>query len=179
MVTPRLTFPKINLDKKGIPASVLILLFPKNNQWHFFLTKRTNTVNHHKGQISLPGGAKDEGESFKETSLRESQEEIGIDIDLELIGQLTSLYAPVSGFLIHPYVWYSKDRPSTRINENEVESIHDIELNELQDNNTLSTKAINIKGMSVDIPSFKFNSCTSWGATAMILSELKDSLAEI
>ena len=81
-------------------AAVAIILFEEDSKLKFFLTRRTSNVDHHKGQISLPGGAQDKGESFQETSLRESQEEIGIDIDLELIGQLTSLYAPVSGFLI-------------------------------------------------------------------------------
>ena len=72
-----------------------------------------------------------------------------------------------------------KERPNTIINEDEVESIHDVDLDELQDKNVLSTKPVNVKGLSIKVPSFKFDSCTSWGATAMILSELKDTLAEI
>ena len=160
-------------------AAVAIILFQEDKKLKFFLTRRTSNVDHHKGEISLPGGAQDKGESFKETSLRESEEEIGINIPLELIGKLTPLYAPVSGFLIHPYVWYSKDKPSTTINENEVESIHDIDLDELQDDTTLSTKSIKVKGLSVDVPSFHFDSCISWGATAMILSEFKDALVEL
>lgn len=160
-------------------AAVAIILFQEDKKLKFFLTRRTSNVDHHKGEISLPGGAQDKGESFKDTSLRESEEEIGINISLELIGKLTPLYAPVSGFLIHPYVWYSKDKPSTTINENEVESIHDIDLDELQDDTTLSTKSIKVKGLSVDVPSFHFDSCISWGATAMILSEFKDTLVEL
>ena len=160
-------------------AAVAIILFQEDQKLKFFLTRRTSNVDHHKGEISLPGGAQDKGESFKDTSLRESEEEIGINISLELIGKLTPLYAPVSGFLIHPYVWYSKDKPSTTINENEVESIHDIDLDELQDDTTLSTKSIKVKGLSVDVPSFHFDSCISWGATAMILSEFKDTLVEL
>jgi 8-oxo-dGTP pyrophosphatase MutT (NUDIX family) len=160
-------------------AAVAIILFQEDKKLKFFLTRRTSNVDHHKGEISLPGGAQDKGESFEDTSLRESEEEIGINISLELIGKLTPLYAPVSGFLIHPYVWYSKDKPSTTINENEVESIHDIDLDELQDDTTLSTKSIKVKGLSVDVPSFHFDSCISWGATAMILSEFKDTLVEL
>ena len=160
-------------------AAVAIILFQEDKKLKFFLTRRTSNVDHHKGEISLPGGAQDKGESFKDTSLRESEEEIGINISLELIGKLTPLYAPVSGFLIHPYVWYSKDKPSTTINENEVESIHDIDLGELQDDTTLSTKSIKVKGLSVDVPSFHFDSCISWGATAMILSEFKDTLVDL
>jgi 8-oxo-dGTP pyrophosphatase MutT (NUDIX family) len=160
-------------------AAVAIILFQEDNKLKFFLTRRTSNVDHHKGQISLPGGAKDEGESFEDASLRESEEEIGINVDLDLLGELTPLYAPVSGFLIHSYVWYVKERPNTIINEDEVESIHDVDLDELQDKNVLSTKPVNVKGLSIKVPSFKFDSCTSWGATAMILSELKDTLAEI
>lgn len=160
-------------------AAVAIILFKEENTLKFFLTKRTSNVDHHKGQISFPGGAKDEGESFQDASLRETEEEIGINIDLDLLGALTPLYIPVSGFFIHSYVWYAKERPNTRINEDEVESVYDVNLDELKDKNLLSTKPIKIKGVSIEVPSFKFNSCTSWGATAMILSELKDILDEI
>ena len=160
-------------------AAVAIILFQEDNKLKFFLTRRTSNVDHHKGQISLPGGAKDEGESFEDASLRESEEEIGVNVDLDLLGELTPLYAPVSGFLIHSYIWYVKERPNTIINEDEVESIHDVDLDELQDKNVLSNKSVNVKGLSIKVPSFKFDSCTSWGATAMILSELKDTLAEI
>ena len=160
-------------------AAVAIILFQEDKKFKFFLTRRTSNVDHHKGEISLPGGGQDKGESFKDTSLRESEEEIGINIPLELIGKLTPLYAPVSGFLIHPYVWYSKDKPITTINENEVESIYDIGLEELQDDTIVSTKSIKVKGLNVDVPSFHFDSCISWGATAMILSEFKDALVEL
>lgn len=160
-------------------AAVAIILFQEDNKLKFFLTRRTSNVDHHKGQISLPGGAKDEGESFEDASLRESEEEIGVNVDLDLLGELTPLYAPVSGFLIHSYIWYVKERPNTIINEDEVESIHDVDLDELQDTNVLSTKSVNVKGLNIKVPSFKFDSCTSWGATAMILSELKDILAKI
>ena len=160
-------------------AAVAIILFQEDNKLKFFLTRRTSNVDHHKGQISLPGGAKDEGESFEEASLRESEEEIGVNVDLDLLGGLTPLYAPVSRFLIHSYIWYAKERPNTIINEDEVESMHDVDLDELQDKNVLSTKSVKVKGLNIKVPSFKFYSCTSWGATAMILSELKDILAEI
>ena len=112
-------------------AAVAIILFQEDNKLKFFLTRRTSNVDHHKGQISLPGGAKDEGESFEDASLRESKEEIGVNVDLDLLGELTPLYAPVSGFLIHSYIWYVKERPNTIINEDEVESIHDVDLDEI------------------------------------------------
>ena len=74
-------------------ASVSIILFSEKNELFFFLTKRTTDVEHHKGQISLPGGAIDKGEAAMNASLRESNEEIGIDIStLNFLGKLTDLY---------------------------------------------------------------------------------------
>ena len=74
---------------------------------------------------------------------------------------------------------YDQAGNSQAINENEVESIHDIGLDELQDDTIVSTKSIKVKGLNVDVPSFHFDSCISWGATAMILSEFKDALVEL
>ena len=68
-------------DKKKKPAAVLILLYPIDNEWYFFLTKRTNIVEHHKGQISLPGGMIENNESYKNAALRETHEEIGVASD--------------------------------------------------------------------------------------------------
>ncbi len=73
-------------------AAVAIILFPIDDDIGFFLTQRTSNVDHHKSQVSLPGGAQDQGETLPETSLRESKEEIGIDNNLEFIGN--SLYTP-------------------------------------------------------------------------------------
>ena len=160
-------------------SAVAIILFIEHNKLKFLLTRRSSNVDHHKGQVSLPGGAQEKGESFRYTSLREAQEEIGISADLNLIGKLGPLYTPVSGFSIHPIVWFTEKRPKTIINKNEVESIYTIELDELENVNTLSSKPIKVKGIKMNAPSFKFNDCNCWGATAMILSELKDCLAEV
>ena len=77
MVKPRYKY----IEKKAsTPAAVLILLYPIKDKWHFFLTKRTNNVEHHKGQISLPGGMLEKGESHKEAAIRETFEELGSTI---------------------------------------------------------------------------------------------------
>ena len=77
MVKPR--YKSIEI-KTYTPAAVLILLYPIKDKWHFFLTKRTNNVEHHKGQISLPGGMLEKGESHKEAAIRECLEETGCSI---------------------------------------------------------------------------------------------------
>ena len=158
------------------PSAVSIILFPYKDDIGFFLTQRTTDVDHHKGQISLPGGAQDEDETLMETSLRETKEEIGINIDLELIGALSALYTPVSNFLIHPYVWYANSIPETTLNKNEVSNIFAIPLNDLTDNEIIGTMPTQIKGVTINAPCFHFTSCDCWGATAMILSEFKDCL---
>ncbi len=180
MVTPRLPFPKINLVKKGIPASVLILLFPKNNQWHFFLTKRTNTVNHHKGQISLPGGVVETGESLEGAALRETHEEIGVDKkNIHLIGSLSSFYIPVSGFEMFPFIGWVKTEPETSIHDKEVDRIFSSSIQEFMLDKTQKTKKDTLKGFPVNIPYFDMNGETVWGATSMILAEFKLILKEI
>ena len=160
------------------PSAVSIVLFPYKDDIGFFLTERTHTVDHHKGQISLPGGAQDKNETLMETSLRETKEEIGVDDDLELVGTLSPLYTPVSDFLIHPYVWYASSKPKTVLNPDEVSDIYTISCNELMHQQTLGTIPKQFKSISYDAPCFQFIQCNCWGATAMILSEFKDCLLE-
>src|ERR687888_2153791 len=87
-------------------ASVLILLYPRSGEDYVIFTRRTDTVEHHKGQISLPGGSQDPTDpDAVYTALRETQEELGIDPDfLEVVTTLNDVYVPVSGFVITPVV---------------------------------------------------------------------------
>ena len=180
MVTPRLPFPKINFDKKGIPAAVLILLFPKNNDWYFYLTKRTDTVDHHKGQISFPGGVVENGESLENAALRETWEEIGVKEDkIQLIGALSSFYIPVSGFEMFPYIGWIKEEPKTIIHEKEVDRIISVSLKNFMSDSTKKTKKDTLRGFPVNIPYFDLDNETVWGATSMILAEFKAILKEI
>ena len=165
--------------KDAKPASVSIILFQENNQLFFLLTKRTDNVEHHKGQVSLPGGAIDKNETAKNASLRETNEEIGIDSStLESLGQLSSLYTPVSYFNIHVFLWYSKISPQIKINDNEVDQVYKISLDELIDHNVVSNTPINKSGFKINVPAYHFEKCICWGATAMIITELKDIINE-
>ena len=160
-------------------ASVSIILFEKNNQLFFLLTKRTENVEYHKGQVSLPGGAIDKNETAQNASLRETKEEIGIDSSsLKSLGQLSSLYTPVSYFNIHVFLWYSETQPQIKINESEVDQVYKIGLDELIDNNLVFNTPINKSGFKINVPAYHFNECICWGATAMIITELKDIINE-
>ena len=165
--------------KDAKQASVGIIVFKENNKLFFLLTKRTENVEHHKGQVSLPGGAIDRNETAKNASLRETNEEIGIDSStLESLGQLSSLYTPVSYFNIHVFLWYSKVQPQIKINNSEVDQVYKISLDELIDNNLVLNTPINKSGFKINVPAYNFNECICWGATAMIITELKDIISE-
>ena len=165
--------------KDAKQASVGIIVFNENNKLFFVLTKRTENVEHHKGQVSLPGGAIDKNETAQNASLRETKEEIGIDSStLESLGQLSSLYTPVSYFNIHVFLWYSETHPQIIINDSEVDQVYKISLDELIDNNLVLNTPINKSGFKINVPAYHFNECICWGATAMIITELKDIINE-
>ena len=174
MVKPRYK----SLEKKeSTSAAVLILLYPIKGKWHFFLTKRTNSVGHHKGQISLPGGALEKGESHKEAAIRETFEELGIQSgDINIIGPLTSLYIPISNFKIFPFVGWLKNAPKLNIQSKEVSKVFSPSIYSLTDPKTKKIKDSILLGQKVKIPFFNLKNEVVWGATSMILSEFKKIL---
>ena len=163
-------------NKKSIlkPAAVLIMLFPKDRSLHFFLTKRTNNVEHHKSQISLPGGAKETGESIQDTALRETTEELGVQLVSDaIIGKLTPFSIPISGYHVHPFIAWCDFIPTVKPDPAEVEKVFSLDLNSLQDSSIYHTEKGQYNGTIYNAPYFQFPEGKVWGATAMILSELK------
>ena len=164
-------------------AGVLILLIKDKDdeEYKILFTKRSEQLKTHSGEVSFPGGKWEEGDSnLYQTALRESNEEIGIDTSsLYLVGNLSTLYTPVSHFNIHTYVWFSDQYPKIAMNQNEVDEVFEISINELLAEEIISKTPISKAGMNVDVPAFHFSGCVCWGATAMIISELKDILKNI
>ena len=166
------TFP--NTEETAIPAAVLILLFPFEDDIQFFLTKRTEDVEHHKGQISLPGGIRENNESLHETALRETKEEIGIAPNTIMnLGSLTPFFIPVTGYIVHPFIGWCKEKPSTKVHDVEVNQLFSVSISELLDENILQNEEWNIRGYDAIVPYYNFGKCKVWGATAAILSEFK------
>ena len=173
MITPN-RFPTKNQEDEGIPASVLLLLYPFDGGWFFFLTKRSQDVEHHKGQISFPGGVVEENESKMNAAIREANEEIGVDKDvIKIIGSLTPFYIPVSNFHIFPYVGWTEKKPHTKVQNTEVKRVFSVSINDLVLERNLKTKEDFFSKKSVTVPYFDLNGETVWGATSMILSEFK------
>ena len=172
------TFP--NTQETARPAAVLILLFPFEDEIQFFLTKRTEDVEHHKGQISLPGGIRENNESLNDTALRETKEEVGIDSTKIIIsGSLTPFFIPVTGYIVHPFIGWCKEKPSTKIHDVEVNQLFSVSITELMDEKILQTEQWNIRGYDAIVPYYNFGKCKVWGATAAILSEFKSILEDI
>ena len=172
------TFP--NTQETARPAAVLILLFPFEDEIQFFLTKRTEDVEHHKGQISLPGGIRENNESLNETALRETKEEVGIDSTKIIIsGSLTPFFIPVTGYIVHPFIGWCKEKPLTQVHDVEVNQLFSVSITELMDEKILQTEQWNIRGYDAIVPYYNFGKCKVWGATAAILSEFKSILEDI
>lgn len=163
----------------AISSAVLILLFKEKNVFKYYLTLRSNNVGKHKGQISLPGGSQEKNESLEFTAIRETEEEIGINKDtIYIIGKLTKLFVPVSGFCIYPFVGWTNKIPKIKPS-NEVKKVFNVKISELLDRNNEKRKQIVINNKITEIPYFNLRNKEVWGATAMILSEFKKILKSI
>ena len=161
-------------------SAVLILLYLEDNEIRFFLTKRSNELEHHKGQISLPGGTQEENEELTHTALRETQEEIGINkTSISIIGSMTPLFVPVTGFMIHPFIGYSSNKLEPTPDPSEVEAIFSVNISDLLNETNQTIEKRNIRGYDVEVPYFKLNNYEVWGATSMILSEFRDLIKSI
>lgn len=180
LITPQNSVKYFIPPDNIVLSAVLILLFPIREDIHFFLTKRTDTVQYHKGQISLPGGAKEEGEELVGTALRETDEEIGISSDsIQIIGQLTPLLVPVTGFQIHPFIGFSEHKPETATDPMEVESVFSVSIHSLVHQKTHQLEERTLRGHLYQVPYYHLNNKKVWGATSMILSEFKTVLNTI
>lgn len=157
-------------------ACVLILLYPKQDEWHISLIERSsgNLNDRHAGQISLPGGMLEESdESYEHCALRETEEEIGLSRDqIGILGELTGLYVPVSNFMIYPFVGFTTEEPEFNPSPAEVAQILEVKLGKIhkyKKTGTISSQNYTLN----DVPYYDVNGHKVWGATAMILSEFE------
>lgn len=166
--------PDFALPSDCREGGVLILLYPRGERLHIVLTRRTETVRSHKGQISLPGGKREGSESLIETALRETYEEVGVSPEgTEVIGQLSELYTPPSNYCIHPFIAYRPTGPTFRPDPVEVAEVLEVPLATLL---TPSTRKVEYWSdphfeSPRQVPFFDIHGQVVWGATAMILSE--------
>ncbi len=159
-------------------SAVLVLLYPVDDKVHTVLMLRNAYDGVHSGQISFPGGkSSDNDNSLETTALREAEEEIGIDrSEVSIIGKLTQLYIEPSRFLVYPFVGYLPSKPHFIPDKREVVDLIEMPLSFLVDENKVREKDIvlnNNRG-TIFAPYFDVYDHVVWGATAMMLSELRD-----
>jgi 8-oxo-dGTP pyrophosphatase MutT (NUDIX family) len=154
-------------------AAGLLLLVAHENRAHVVLTVRAEGLGRHRGQVSLPGGVVDAGETYEQAAFREAREEIGLEPHgVETLGALTPLEIPVSGFRLHPIVGSIVTRPTLRPAQAEVARIIEAPIEELLDPDRTAWRTMTREGRALDFPAFPAGDVDIWGATAMVLAEL-------
>ena len=164
------------------PAGVLLLLYDVDGRTHLLFTRRTDLVEHHKGQICFPGGAREEGDSdLLRTALRETSEEVGVrPEDVEPIGQLDDIVTFGSNFVISPYVGVLFVPPPYPFDHarHEVEEVLEVPLEHLLDSGNVVREVRRLGERDIEMQSYRFGDQVIWGATARILKQLLDLLSK-
>ena len=168
-----------NIANKPKIAAVLALFYPnQKNKVSLLLTKRANYNGTHSGQISFPGGKVENSDlNLKETALRETFEEVGVlQEEIHVIREITEVYIPPSNFFVTPFIGVLNYKPVFKLNS-EVAKIIEIPFSDLLDDNKIASISITNSYMSdTTVPCFNIEGSIIWGATAMILSEIKELL---
>ena len=153
-------------------AAALLLLYPGDRGASIALTVRASGLKRHAGQVSLPGGATDPGETLTQAALREAHEEIGVDpATVRILGELTPVYVLVSGFTLHPVVGITHARHSFKPAAHEVDAVVEVSIEDLQDASSIRQGTRTREGVAIEYPYFDLKGHQVWGATAMILGE--------
>lgn len=170
-------------EESGLPpalrhAAVLVVLFPRGPDVRFLLTARPDTLLNHPGQVSLPGGAAERGDSsLWHTAVREAQEELGIRTGrLRPLGRLDPVPVVVSNYLVTPFVGWNPVPPMLRPDASEVEEVVEVSLGAILDGANLFRETWNFRGQAWQVTFYRFGPHIVWGATARILGDLAERL---
>lgn len=172
----------LEIDLKKITpklAAVMMLFYPKEGKTHIVLIVRNSYDGVHSGQIAFPGGKfETDDENFAHTALRETYEEIGVDIDkMDIVKSFTELYIPPSNFMVYPFLGICNEEISFYPDSNEVIKVIELPLSVLLNDEIVTKRELATSYLAkVEVPAFDIEGHIVWGATAMILSELKDVL---
>jgi 8-oxo-dGTP pyrophosphatase MutT (NUDIX family) len=159
-------------------GGVLVILYEKNGATHLVLTRRRDDLNSHAGQISFPGGRREDGETMQMTALRETHEEVGVTpAALSVLGMLTPLYIPPTDYEVHPFVAWHDGLPFFVPQLGEVAEIIEVPLELLLDPANHFEEPWEIRGFVVQVPYYLVGGHKVWGATAMMLSEFLERVS--
>lgn len=157
-------------------AAVMLLLFQREGRWHVPLTERPAVLVRHGGQISLPGGRLDAGETSCDAARRELVEELGITRGIETVGRLADCYVFVSDFVVTPWVAVARDEPHWQPSRHEVERVVELPLDLLLRHDAVEQLAIHRGPFVFQAPCYRVDESRVWGATSVILWNLAEEL---
>jgi 8-oxo-dGTP pyrophosphatase MutT (NUDIX family) len=154
-------------------AAVVALLYPRDDRWVLPLIVRPAGAGHHAGQVSLPGGAIEAGETSVDAALRELAEEICVPPQsVNIAGPLTTLYVSGSNFVVQPWVGVANEPPTFTCNPSEVVEVLELSATHLADPGVRELRQMGHHGIDFLAPGVEVAGHWLWGATAMICAEL-------
>ncbi|NJY62407.1 CoA pyrophosphatase [Salinimicrobium sp. CDJ15-81-2] len=173
----------LNIEQKNPKkAAVMAVFYPgQQEETKFVLILRKTYQGVHSNQVGFPGGrVEPEDRDLAHTALRETEEEVGIpQHEVEVIKELTRLYIPPSNFWVHPFMGIMKKTPILIPQEEEVESVLEINLLDFLNDSSLTRETLSTSyATEIEVPAFILGGHIVWGATAMMLSEMKDILEQ-
>lgn len=164
-------------------AGVLAMFYPNaTNETHLALILRKTYKGVHSAQIGFPGGKfEDEDKTLKHTAIRETWEEIGVpEQKIKIVKQMTEVYIPPSNFYVQPFIGVTQETPKFIKQDEEVEDIVEVSLTHFLDENNVGNKLVaTTYTAKIEVPAYELNGHIVWGATAMMLSEIKDILKAV
>ena len=174
----------LNIDSQNPKkAAVLSVFYPgTSGETRFVLILRKTYKGVHSNQVGFPGGRVEvEDRDLAHTALRETEEEVGIpQHEVEIVREMSRLYIPPSNFWVHPFMGVMKKTPSLVPQEDEVEAILEIKLEEFLSDSCLTRETLSTSyAKEIEVPAFLLNGHVVWGATAMMLSEMKEILKQL
>lgn len=171
---------EMNSAKK---AGVLALFYPDVfEQAKLILILRKTYKGVHSAQVGFPGGKFEKQDtSLEDTALRETQEEIGVPKkDITIFKQLTKMYVPPSNFIVQPFLGITQSTPNFMLQETEVEALIEVAISHFMEDSILISKKITTSyATDLVVPAYLLNNHVVWGATAMMLSEIRQLLKQV
>lgn len=161
-------------------AGVMALFYPSENlETRLILILRKTYKGVHSAQVGFPGGKwEEEDNSIEATALRETEEEVGIPREkISILKKLTEIYIPPSNFFVQPFLGITTDTPKFIPQEEEVEALIEVKLADFMDDATIISKTLSTSyATNIEVPAFLLNNQIVWGATAMMLNEVREML---